>query len=96
MLLEAQSMQCPVIAYDVGGVREALASDVSGVVVAKGDIAGLARAIMDLLGNPERRIAMGRAGRSYVSNQFSLVNLVARHEAFYLAAMRGHRAAPAA
>ena len=89
-------MQCPVVAYDVGGVREALAPNLSGMVVTKGNVAGLARAIMDLLGNPERRTAMGRAGRSYVSNQFSLVNLVARHEAFYLAAMRGHRAAPAA
>lgn len=96
VVLEAQAMQCPVVAYDVGGVREALASNVSGVVVAKGDVAGLARGIMDLLSDPERRIAMGRAGRSYVETEFSLANLVARHEAFYLAAMRGHRALPAA
>ena len=96
VVLEAQAMQCPVVAYDVGGVREALASNVSGVVVAKGDVAGLARGIIDLLSNPERRIAMGRAGRSYVKTEFSLANLVARHEAFYLAAMRGHRALPAA
>lgn len=60
-VLEAMAQGVPVIASDVGGVREALGD--AGLIVPAGDVAALADALLALLGDPARAAALGQAGR---------------------------------
>ena len=60
-LLEAQALGVPAVAFDCPtGPRDIVTED-TGVVVPAGDGAALARAIVALLGDPDRRARMGRA-----------------------------------
>ena len=75
--LEAQACQVPVIAGDSGGAPETVTAE-TGVVVSGRDITGLAREIVSLLRDGERRASMGRAGRAHVVRDWSWERLGAR------------------
>jgi glycosyltransferase involved in cell wall biosynthesis len=83
VILEAMSVATPIVASDVGGIGEALTDDESGLLVAPGDTAGLARAMTELLDEPERRARMGAAGRSRVEQRFSRAAMIDRLEGVY-------------
>jgi glycosyltransferase involved in cell wall biosynthesis len=87
VLLEAQSMEKPVIAYRAGGTGEAVVEGETGMLVTPGDIKGLADQMELLLSNPEQRRKMGRQGREFVSRTFSVSDLIRRHETFYFRAL---------
>jgi glycosyltransferase involved in cell wall biosynthesis/peptidoglycan/xylan/chitin deacetylase (PgdA/CDA1 family) len=91
VLLEAQAMKKPVVAYDCGGIRDALVPNETGFLVNRGNIEALADRIGFLLDNEVQRLRMGESGRSYVSTQFSMSALIQRHEAFYLSALSSAR-----
>jgi glycosyltransferase involved in cell wall biosynthesis len=92
VLLEAQAMKKPVVAYDSGGTSRALLSDETGFLVNTGDVNALAAKISFLLANDEESIRMGERGREFVSARFSLPALIQRHEAFYLTVLTCARA----
>jgi len=72
VILEAMSARLPVVATDVGGISEAVAHGETGVLIEPRDARGLADAMVDVLGDPERATAMGDAGRRKVEAEFSL------------------------
>ncbi|WP_164743511.1 glycosyltransferase [Microbacterium sulfonylureivorans] len=72
VFLEAARAGRPVIAYDHGGVGEAVVDGVTGVLVPEGDTVGLADAIARLLGDAELRSRMGDAGRRRVVDEFDI------------------------
>jgi glycosyltransferase involved in cell wall biosynthesis len=65
-LLEAQACGKPVVAYDVSGVKEAVRDGLTGILVPPSDVAGLTRAVRELVGDPARRVEMGAAARVHV------------------------------
>jgi glycosyltransferase involved in cell wall biosynthesis len=68
---EAMAMEKPLVATDVGGVRE-LVGD-AGVLVAPGDSDALAGAMIDMMRRTQgERGALGRAGRSRIEGGFSM------------------------
>ena len=69
--IEALAAGRPVIASATGGIGDWLEHGVSGLCVKPGDVGELARALNDLLADPERQRAMGMAGRESVSRHFS-------------------------
>ncbi len=69
---EAMAAGKPVIAADAGGPREVVTQGVEGLLVPPGDVPALARAIVELAGDPERRSRMGRAGRDKVVRELGL------------------------
>ena len=69
-LLEAQATAKPVVAFNVGGVREAVLDKETGLLV-KPDSRELADAIIKLLSNWSFREKMGSRGREFVSGNFS-------------------------
>ncbi|HEX6373494.1 MAG TPA: glycosyltransferase family 4 protein [Longimicrobium sp.] len=69
--LEAMQFGVPVVGTRVAGVPEQVADGETGVLVEPGDPAALADAMEALLGDPDRRRAMGRAGRERVARLFS-------------------------
>jgi glycosyltransferase involved in cell wall biosynthesis len=70
-LLEAASCARPIVATDVPGCREAVIAGETGLLVPPRDITALAAAIADLAADPDRRCAMGRAGRKLAEREFS-------------------------
>ena len=70
-LLEAQLLEKPVIATDVGGVNETMVNLKSGYLVAQGNAEELCEKIDLLLNDSQLSTEMGKNGRSYVQETFS-------------------------
>jgi len=64
-VLEAMAAGKPVVASNIGPVRESVPQD-AGILVPPGDHLAMASAIVDLLREPGRAEAMGRRGRGFV------------------------------
>jgi glycosyltransferase involved in cell wall biosynthesis len=63
--LEASAAGRPVIAFASGGLPEVILHGQTGIVVPKGDIAGLAEAIANVLDEPGLAMRLGEGGRRY-------------------------------
>lgn len=61
----------PAISYDVDGAREVVLDQITGRLVAPGDISGLAGAIKQLAGDASKRAEQGREGRNRFTDRFS-------------------------
>jgi glycosyltransferase involved in cell wall biosynthesis len=83
VLLEAQAMTKPVIAYDCSGMPEAMLANKTGFLVKTGDYAALGERINYLFNHPTERFSMGTRGREFVQGRFSVSSLIERHEQFY-------------
>ncbi|HVP61556.1 MAG TPA: N-acetyl-alpha-D-glucosaminyl L-malate synthase BshA [Myxococcaceae bacterium] len=81
--LESLASGVPVVASDVGGVPEVVAHGETGWLVPARDPAAMAGAVLGLLADPARRVAMGRAARAAALARFQPAPLVARVEALY-------------
>ena len=69
--IEAFAAGRPAVASSTGGVGDWLEDGVSGLSVPPGDARRLARALNELLADPQRQREMGIAGRSSVASRFS-------------------------
>jgi glycosyltransferase involved in cell wall biosynthesis len=70
-VLEANACERPVVATRVGGVPRYVTEGENGLLADSGDADGFARAILDLLDQPERATAMGLAGRLRILDRHS-------------------------
>lgn len=71
VIMEAMAMERPVITTDTAGCREAVDHNKSGYIIPVKDSDALAGAMMDFIDlSPERRQAMGLAGRSKAVKMF--------------------------
>lgn len=66
--LEAGAHGLPVVGHSVGGVAEAVADGVTGLLVPPGDRPALTAAFARLISDPELRHRMGAAGRMWAQN----------------------------
>jgi glycosyltransferase involved in cell wall biosynthesis len=80
-VLEAMASGRPVVATDVGGIREALGE--AGVLVAPRSPGELARACLTLLSEPGRRRTIGDAGRRRVLALFTAERSLDKYRALY-------------
>jgi glycosyltransferase involved in cell wall biosynthesis len=83
VLLEAMACEKPCVATNVGGVPEVIDKDKIGVLVEYGNSDQLANAIVDLLGDENKRKNMGRAGRERVKANFTWPKIVDQLERIY-------------
>jgi glycosyltransferase involved in cell wall biosynthesis len=82
-ILEAMAAGLPVVASDVGGVREQVADGVTGLLVPPGDPEALAGALERLLADPELRRRLGAAGLERARERFDVSRLRAEHLELY-------------
>ena len=82
-VLEAMSWGLPVIATPVGGIPQVIDHEVSGLLVAAGDIEGLARQIERLLTDTALRERLGANARARIEADFSLRDALERLTAIY-------------
>ena len=94
-LLEAMAAGRPVVATAVGGNTEVVSDGRTGVLVPPGDPGAIARAVGDLLRDPDRAMRLGAAARDDVMRRFGARARVAELERLYeeRLALRARRAA---
>ena len=86
--IEASAMARPVVATAVDGTPEVVRDGHSGRLVPAADPTALARALCELLGDPERARGMGQAGRALVLERFDLARQVEATARVYRSLMR--------
>jgi glycosyltransferase involved in cell wall biosynthesis len=91
-LLEAAAHGVPVVATDVGSVREAMVDGRTGVLVPAGALDPFVNAVTDLLNAPSRLQELGEAGRRFVRQRYDIERVIDRFEALYLALCAGQPA----
>ena len=82
-LREAGALSIPVIAADVGGVREVVVPRETGLLYPTGDVDGLVRAIRGMLEDPSRAAAMGCAARQRIARIFGVERWADESEALF-------------
>lgn len=93
-VLEAMAAGLPVVATRVGGIPEAVEDGVSGILIER-DPGALERALVSLLGDPARRVELGRAARRRATQAYSDAVLVPRVEELWAEiAPRANRTIP--
>jgi D-inositol-3-phosphate glycosyltransferase len=93
--LEAMACGIPVVASAVGGQVDSVVDGATGIHVPPRDPAALACAVRDLLDHPERRLALGAAGRRRAQERFSFDRIGAATREVYASVMRAASAVPA-
>lgn len=91
-VLEAMAAGLPVVATDVGGVRELVEHDVTGLLVPRSDPAAMAAALDRITTDVSFRIAAGASARERAA-QFSWDAAAKAHEALYERLLTGARIA---
>lgn len=86
-ILEAMSLSLPVVASDVGGVKELVNQGKTGILVPPGDTDAFAAALNELSGNPGKAAAMGAAGRQSSLN-FTEEKMIASIRSVYQEVLR--------
>jgi glycosyltransferase involved in cell wall biosynthesis len=84
-LLEAMASELPVVVTAVGGNPELVRDGIDGLLVPRRSSAGLARAVLRILGDSSMAAAMGRAGAERVRGQFRLDDTISRYFDLYAA-----------
>lgn len=82
-LLQASAAGVPIITSRAGGLPEAVADNVSGLLIPPADVAALTQALRRLLDDAELRRQMGEAGRARILAEFSIDAMVEGNLAVY-------------
>ena len=82
-VLEYMEAGLPVVSTRVGGVPDLVEDGVTGLLVDRGDPEALARAITELLRDPDRRAEMGRIARDRRRSEFDIDVMVEHIEQLY-------------
>ena len=90
VMLEAMALGKPVIATRVDGPNQIVVPSETGMVVPPSNSARMAEAMLQLLDDPERAIALGQAARQFVSREFSVERMVRETRDCYRMAVAEH------
>jgi glycosyltransferase involved in cell wall biosynthesis len=83
LLLEAMRFRKPVVATAAPGTTEAVVAGQTGILVPIGQPPQLARAIRDLIRDPDLARRLGEAGRAHVETHFRLSEMIDRFATLY-------------
>lgn len=87
-LVEAMAAGRPIVATDVGGVRDAVREGENGLLVPPRDPSALAAALTMLVADAERRAAMGTAGAERARREFHARVVIASLQDLYARLLR--------
>jgi glycosyltransferase involved in cell wall biosynthesis len=82
-ILEAMASGLPVVASDVGGIREAVVHQETGILVPPKSSVALFEALLELLLDRQKAMAMGQRGRKRVEKFFTLERMAQETAAVY-------------
>ena len=82
-LIEAAAASRAIVTTNVPGCRDAVISELSGLIIPPKNSKKLADAIEFLIKNPDIRISMGKAGRRLAEKKFSIQTVIKKHILIY-------------
>jgi glycosyltransferase involved in cell wall biosynthesis len=82
-ILEAMAAGRAVVATDVGGVREVLAHQETGILIPPGSASAIETALIDLLDHPGKRTALAQAAKDHVVQEFGVQRMVEGYRRVY-------------
>ena len=83
-LLEAMAAGKPVVAYNVGGVKEIIKEAERGYLIKPKDVQALTERVIFLLANKDVAIAIGRRGKSFwQESEFHVEKMISKIETVY-------------
>jgi phosphatidylinositol alpha-mannosyltransferase len=82
VLVESFATATPVVASDIPGFAD-VSNGEAAVLVPPGDERALADAVAELLGDEERRVAMGLSARALAEERYAWTDVAAQLEAIY-------------
>lgn len=82
-MLEAMARAVPVIATDVGGNRELVHDNSTGLLVPVNDVDALRDAIARTICEPTLTAKLGRASHELIAKRYSIVDIAARYQELY-------------
>ena len=88
-VLDAMACGRAVVATRAGGIPESVVDGETGLLVPTRDPAALASAVLRLLRDPDRRLALGEAGQARARARFGAARMVAETIAVYEALADG-------
>jgi N-acetyl-alpha-D-glucosaminyl L-malate synthase BshA len=87
--LEAMSCGVPVVATNVGGVKEVVGHGRTGFLHDPYDIENMAESVLELLRDEDKRTAFGRVAREVATEQFEISTVVKKYVELYERAYAG-------
>ncbi len=85
VLLEAAAIELPIVATDVGDIKEMLLDGQSGLLVAKQHPTALGKAMLQVMALPvSTRRQMGRDGRAFTQTHYHIAHILDQWEEIYL------------
>lgn len=82
-IIEAMFAGLPIIATDVGGVNELVEEGRNGLLTEPHNVDQLARKMMYLIENPEKRINMGKESHKTANENFTITKMIQEYEKLY-------------
>jgi len=89
VILEAMSGAKPIVAARIGGVPEMLEDRREALLVPPEDVNALARALLELMNNPELSQKIANQARKRVEKEFSLNEMIDNYKKLYLSFGKG-------
>jgi glycosyltransferase involved in cell wall biosynthesis len=86
--MESMAAGKPVVATNVGGSKEMVSDGITGYLVPPADSQAMANAIISLLQNLDKAMAMGSAGREVVKEKFTVETMVKKYEELYFSLLK--------
>jgi glycosyltransferase involved in cell wall biosynthesis len=83
VVLEAMALETPVVAARIAGIPRLIQNGENGILVNVSEVEGLAHSLKELANDGERRVALGRAGRSTVQSRFSFADRMRKVQTLY-------------
>lgn len=87
-VLEASASGVPVVVTDCTGSCDAVVPGVTGFLIPRGAPIAICQAVLSILGNPERRLAMAAAGRAWTVQNYDSRDVLGRTMTFYRSLIR--------
>lgn len=82
-MIEAMYLERPVIISDISGNRGMAMDGETGYIVPPGDAKAIAKSLLKLFENPEKRVEMGRASKKHITLFLSQERTVREYASFY-------------
>jgi glycosyltransferase involved in cell wall biosynthesis len=82
-ILEAYACSKPVIAFDVGGLKDLVIDRETGFLVEFGEVEKLAKSILNILNDENMAIRMGLRGKKFLKENFTIEKVVTSLEKIY-------------
>ena len=82
-ILEAMAAEKPVIITDVGGAREVVESEKTGLIIPPLSVEAINKAILSLLDTPEKQIRLAQAAKACILQEHNMGKMMDAYRDLY-------------